>query len=163
MKKYLFLLSLIILGCLRFSNAMEPNEYGVACEEMLIYKNNIIRSFDKPIYALHKGDCFSLLKLSGEMALISYKDGREGWVHQSNFKECRSLGEVNDKPFSMDELKVVGYLQYPQAIYIYGVMDSADIALKVDKSFTKNEYYFYNFTKEEFEIENEFVYKNNKK
>lgn len=92
-----------------------------------IYKSKGAKG--KKLYTAKKGEALSVIKRGGSTIKVQSSTGVVGWVKRSSVKA------VSKKIFQMDEVKVLGYLENPQAVYILDTEDPNFKPIQLNRSF----------------------------
>ncbi len=90
---------------------------------------------DKPVYVAKKGEILNIVSTGKSVVKVKSVTGATGWVKKSSVKPIGgSTG--GKKKFVMDEAKVLGYLENPQAVYILDMSDPNFKPIKLNRSFS---------------------------
>jgi hypothetical protein len=102
----------------------------------------------KPVFTANNGDQLKVIELKKDMVKVQNGDGAEGWVKKAQVKPIstgNSQVKDDNKPkgsskskFVMDEAKVQGYLDNPQAVYILDMSDPSFKPIKLERSLKDN-------------------------
>lgn len=88
-------------------------------------------------HVLRKGQILSLLPQDDNMFQLRLKVkteyGVEGWVLKKAMEKTDKDPTAQD--FSMEEKKIIGYLEMPQAVYILDVSDTSAVPILLHRSF----------------------------
>lgn len=138
MKKVLTILMVAMLSTIAFSAQKVKTTKATS-----LYKNQKRELYEKALYTTKKGEILTVLKSKGGNYQVKTSTGVKGWVMKSMVtsvgggKSARKAkkGSVD---FDMDEAKVIGFLENPQAVYIMDMGDPDFKPIKLDRSFAED-------------------------
>ena len=103
-----------------------PVQVEIIQDTTWIYKNAEHRAEEKPIRFARKGERFPLISGGDNIfklrLQIQINAGKTGWVDKGAVMRAQAVAP-KPSPFTMEEAKIIGYLEHPQAVYI---LDSSD-------------------------------------
>lgn len=117
-----------------------------------VYRNKTRQLYEKPLFSLPPGERVRVAEETFNKLRIETEDGRTGWVHR------RDLAQKTPDRFYMKELKVFGFLENVDPIYILDFESEAFKPIRVAKDFIYTPGFMNNINREEFEWENEIYY-----
>jgi|SRR3989339_826022 len=129
------------------------NEKVVTGDNCPVYQNDRRVLYEKPVFTLNTGDKVTLLADSSENAHIMTADGRTGYLDRKKLKD--SGGKAN---LAMEEIKVVGWLDNPEPVYILDFENGEYKPIRMSRDFITDPELMKNIDKETFERENEIYY-----
>ncbi|MFH0920049.1 MAG: hypothetical protein V1913_06775 [Fibrobacterota bacterium] len=148
--KPLFRALLLCLAC--WACVTAENEMFVAKNRCLVFLNDKRALYEKPIFMLKEGDKVTVLADSSENAHIMASDGRTGYV------ERQMLTDNVKSVLSMDEIRVFGWLDNPEPVYILDFENGEYKPIRMSRDFAMDPVLMRNIDKETFERENEIYY-----
>lgn len=116
------------------------------------YPNRVRQMFEKPIFELKAGTQVKMVEEFQGSVKIEAPEGRMGWVKRDGLE--KKLESV----FSMNELRVFGYLDNIDPVYILDFENDQYKSIRVTKDFVYDPDFMLNIDREEFEWENEVYY-----
>jgi len=131
----------ILLPVFAAAPELETNE-----EVAKVYERKLPKSDEKPIYTANIGEILILLERADGLVKVRTQSGLVGWVKGTQVKPKQSK---TDTAMVMDEAKVIGFLENPQAVYILDMTDPDVKPIKLDRSF--KEFMIFNIDKETFQ------------
>lgn len=147
----LFCLGLLLAGL----NAQEakPEAYRYAVKDSVpVYKSDLRKLYETPQFYLKKGDRIKLAGSSPDKDSVVLADGRTGWIEKTK------LTENNKYSLYLEELKVYGFLDNPEPVYILDYSNQDYKPIRVSRDFIYDPELMKNIVKENFEWENEIYY-----
>jgi hypothetical protein len=146
----LCLLSLASAGKAQSAKA-ELYRYAIA-DSVPVYKSDIRKLYEAPNCYLKKGDRVKVAGGTVEKDSIVLADGRTGWVEKNR------LTESNKYSMFLEELKIYGFLDNPEPVYILDFENGEYKPIRVSRDFIYDPELMKNINKENFEWENEIYY-----
>jgi hypothetical protein len=146
------LIGAIFLGLLSAVAVFPETERAVVEDQSPVYMNDKRALYEKPIFFLKAGDKVKVLADSSENAHIMTADGRTGYL------ERKKLSESGKTVLSMEEIKVIGWLDNPEPVYILDFDNGEYKPIRVSRDFVMDPDLMKNIDKETFERENEIYY-----
>ena len=117
-----------------------------------VYQNEIRKMGESPLFYLKKGDRVGVVGSSAEKDSVTLLDGRTGWI------EKKKLTDNNKYALYLEELKVFGFLDNPDPVYILDYENGDYKPIRVSRDFVYDPDLMKNIVKENFEWENEIYY-----
>jgi len=151
----IILLGLCLLFLVSAGNAQpaRPETYRYANEDSVpVYKSDIRKMGEAPDGYLKKGDRVKVTGGSEEKDSVVLSNGHTGWV------EKKRLTESNKNAMYLDELKIYGFLDNPEPVYILDFENGEYKPIRVSRDFIYDPELMKNINKENFEWENEIYY-----
>jgi len=108
----------------------------------------------KPIAYLVNGERLRLLGEKEGFYKVQLQDGTEGYSDKNFFKN------EDGQNLYLNELKIMGFLDNPNPVYIFDMSDDNYKPIRMSKDFMFEREFMANFNKESFEWENEIYYYN---
>lgn len=144
---------LVILWCGLFcAQAFAQRTLVVKEDSLPAYQNRVRQMNDAPIFELMAGEQVKTLEEYSDVIKVEAGGNRTGWVAREGLD--RKVQSV----FTMKELKVYGYLDNMDPIYILDFENDQQKAIHVNKDFVFDPRFMMNIDREEFEWENEVLY-----
>jgi hypothetical protein len=134
MKKIAVFWSVLLLGLFLNLNAAVVE----VKDEADLYKNEKREMNEKKLYTANKGEQLTVIDDAKDLYKVRTMSGIEGWVRKSLVKSVADASKAKSSMFKMDEAKVQGYLDNPQAVYILDMADPSFKPIKLDRSFADN-------------------------
>ena len=121
-----------------------------------VYKDFQRKLYEKPLFFLNDNEIVSILNIKNNKSFVKTRSGKTGWVNSS----VVSYKIPKDDNFIMEELKIIGRFDAPEAVYIldYDHMGVISTSIKLEKKFLLNPFFTFNIDRETFEWENEVYY-----
>jgi hypothetical protein len=117
-----------------------------------VFESDVRKIGEPPQFYLRKGDRVKVSGGSGDKDSVVLKDGRTGWI------EKKDLTESNRYSLYLEELKVLGFLDNPEPVYILDYVNGDYRPIRVARDFLYDPELMKNIVKENFEWENEIYY-----
>jgi hypothetical protein len=146
------LIGAILFGLLSAVAVHSENERTVLEDQSPVFMNDKRALYEKPIFLLKIGDKVNVLADSSVNAHIMTADGRTGYLDR------KKISESGKAVLSMDEIKVIGWLDNPEPVYILDFDNGEYKPIRVSRDFVMDPDFMKNVDKETFERENEIYY-----
>ncbi len=92
----------------------------------------------KSVYAAQIGERLNFVAAKGSWVQVRASSGAVGWVKKTEVRPLGGTGGSGQDKFVMDEAKVLGFLENPQAVYILDNTDPNFRPISLDRSFANN-------------------------
>ncbi len=90
------------------------------------------------VYTAQIGERLFVVAEKGSWAQVRASSGIVGWVKKADVKPVTGAAKPGQEKFHMDEAKVLGFLENPQAVYILDNADPNFRPINLDRSFANN-------------------------
>jgi hypothetical protein len=117
-----------------------------------VYKSDVRMMAEAPGFYLKKGERVKIAGGSENNDSVTLSDGRTGWVDK------KKLAENSKNALYLEELKVYGFLDNPEPVYILDFENGTYKPIRVSRDFIYDPELMKNINKENFEWENEIYY-----
>jgi hypothetical protein len=146
-------LCMALLAAVLSAQDARPENYRYAAKDSVpVYKSDVRKISEAPLFFLKKGDRVKIAGGSPDKDSVTLADGRTGWVEKTR------LTESNKYALYLEELKVYGFLDNPDPVYILDYTNEEYKPIRVSRDFIFDPELMKNIVKENFEWENEIYY-----
>ena len=135
MRKFLiFFIAFVVMVCSGDASDV-PKKIVITNKKAKMFKNNVHEPGEKPLYVAEKGEWFEVVEHKSDVFSlylhVKNKFGIEGWIK----KDLLDKPSEQTKKIIMNEAKILGYLENPQAVYILDISDPEFKPIKLVYSF----------------------------
>jgi hypothetical protein len=135
-----------------FFEIYAANYMYVKEDELAVYQDKKRKLYEKPIHFLKIGEKVKILEAYYTKVKIENDEGKIGWVDR------KGLERKGATAIAMEEVKVYGFLEHVEPIYILDFEDVGFKPIRVAKDFIYDPAFMKNINREDFEWENEIYY-----